>query len=126
MFVDRNEQGRIVAIYANPQRDGHEYVEGAEIEPDPSLIVEAKLSAVRTAREAILNRLSGIAFRAEKQGDAATVNAYLQVSQGLLQITDGLKDIAPELIDVTVMERYVLLREQCTPAMVSAFAQVDA
>lgn len=37
MYVDRDENGRIVALYANPQREGHEFVEGAEIhEPEPT------------------------------------------------------------------------------------------
>lgn len=87
---------------------------------------EYKLALVRSTREALLNRLTGIERAASLTGDAATSAAYLVVRRGLLDITDGLKELAPELIDGTVMQRYILLREACTPAMVSAFAQVDA
>lgn len=103
-----------------------EEAEALRPKPDAASIIEAKLSALRQAREAILNRLAGIAFAAQLTGDTATAEAFVPVRQGLLEITDGLKDIAPELIDATVMQRYALLVQQCTPAMVSAFAQVDA
>lgn len=85
-----------------------------------------KLALVRAAREGILNRLAGIALAAQLSGDTETTAAYVTVRRGLLDITDGLTELAPELIDGTVMQRYLLLREACTPAMVSAFAQVDA
>lgn len=35
MYVDRNKQRRIVALYANPQRDSHEWVDGAVIDTEP-------------------------------------------------------------------------------------------
>lgn len=46
MFVDRNEQGQIVALYANPQIEGHEWVENAELwtpEPDPKAETKAQI-----------------------------------------------------------------------------------
>lgn len=46
MYVDRNEQGRIVALYANPQREGHEWVEGAELwrpAPDPKAEIKDQI-----------------------------------------------------------------------------------
>ena len=36
MFVDRDQQGHIVALYANPQFDGHEWVADAAIWTPPS------------------------------------------------------------------------------------------
>lgn len=80
----------------------------------------------KLVREGILNRLAGIAFAAQLAGDTATTTAYLSVRQGLLDITAGLKDLAPELIEPTVMQRYALIVVQCTEAMQGAFAQVDA
>lgn len=86
----------------------------------------AKLALVRATREGILNRLTGIERAASLTGDTATSSAYLTVRQGLLDITAGLADMDPALIDGTVLQRYALLVAACTPAMVSAFAQVDA
>lgn len=40
MFADRNEQGVIVALYANQQYDGQEWLEGAEL-PAPASISPA-------------------------------------------------------------------------------------
>lgn len=88
--------------------------------------VEAKLKLMRDVREGILNRLAGIAFAAQLSGDTATTAAYLVVRQGLLDITTGLQNLAPELVEPTVMQRYTLIAAQCTPEMVGAFAQVDA
>ena len=31
MYVDRDNQGHIVSMYARPQRKGHEFVEGAQL-----------------------------------------------------------------------------------------------
>jgi len=41
MFVNRNENGEIVALYANAQYDGHEWVEGAVLYTPP--LTEAHL-----------------------------------------------------------------------------------
>ena len=40
MFVNRNEQGVIVALYANQQYDGQEWLEGAEL-PAPEFTAPA-------------------------------------------------------------------------------------
>lgn len=75
MFVDRNEQGRIVAIYANPQREGHEWVEGASIEPDPKQVIIEQITAIestitqRRIREAALGIDGG--WLAQKDAEIA-------------------------------------------------------
>ncbi len=86
---------------------------------------QQKISTVRATREAILNRLAGIALEASLSGDISTTQAYLVVRKGLLDIT---KDVPsdPVLVDASITSRYSALVQQCTPAMVSAFAQVDA
>lgn len=86
--------------------------------------LDAKLALVRGVREGILNRLAGIAFAAQLSGDTATATAFVPVRQGLLDITTGLTDHTTVEADVTA--RYAAIVAQCTPAMVSAFAQVDA
>ena len=86
--------------------------------------LDAKLALVRGVRESILNRLAGIAFAAQLTGDTATAEAFVVVRRGLLDITNGITD--PALVESTVTARYAAIVAQCTPAMVSAFAQVDA
>lgn len=128
MYVDRNEQGRIVALYANPQREGHEWVDGAGIEPDPAAIIEAKKQAVRQMREQVLDRLAGIAGRAQRKGDTGLAVACDAASEALLDITKDLPS-EPDAVELTLFSRYLLIREaaiQAAPSLESAFAQVDA
>lgn len=96
----------------------------AASQPDPQTILIIKKAQLRTVREGILNRLSGIALAAQLTGDTATTAAYITVRQGLLDITENLP--ADETIDGVVMYRYAGLVGSCTPQMVTAFAQVDA
>lgn len=86
--------------------------------------LDAKLALVRQVREGILNRLAGIAFAAQLSGDTATATAFVTVRQGLLDITTGLTDHTT--VEAEVTARYAAIVAQCTPQMVSAFAQVDA
>lgn len=123
MFVDRNKSGRIFALYANPQRDGHEWVEGAALEQDPIEEIESKKAVVRSVRKQILDILTGICLAAQLEGDNDTTGAYLVVLQGLKNITDDWPT-DPDLVDGVVMKRYQALRAKCTPQMESAFAQV--
>lgn len=94
-------------------------------QPTDDEIIFAKKQAVRTVREGILNRLAGIALAAYLSGDTATTAAYVTVRQGLLEITDNWPT-DPAAIDGLVTNRYGALVAQCTPQMISAFAQVDA
>ncbi len=109
------------------QWDGAAWVVHAP-EPAPAIdmqsILTVKKAKLRTVREGILNRLSGIALAAQLTGDTATTAAYITVRQGLLDITENLP--ADETIDGVVMYRYASLVGACTPQMVTAFAQVDA
>lgn len=87
-------------------------------------ILEGMKEVVRTARESILNRLSGIAFTAQLSGDTATTQAFIAVRQGLLDITKNLPD-NPELFTTEVTNRYRALVALCTSSMVKAFAEID-
>lgn len=101
-----------------------EEAEALRPQPSAQAILEAKKTQLRTVREGILNRLSGIALAAQLTGDAATTAAYITVRQGLLDITENLP--ADATVDGVVMYRYAALVGACTPQMVTAFAQVDA
>lgn len=100
--------------------------EAEALRPKPSNLelIEAKKQAIRQVREGILNRLAGIAFAAQLSGDTDTTDAYLVVREGLLDMTADLPT-DPALVDSEVMSRYAALVIQCTPEMVSAFAEID-
>jgi hypothetical protein len=122
-LLEGQSQGkRIVA-----GEDGHP--ELADPPPvDPQIAIVAKLAAVRAVREEILNRLGGIAGRADRKGDKATANACDVATQSLLDIT---KDLPGDDLDSIVLEivtRYgaiVTTAAAAAPGLVSAFAGVD-
>jgi hypothetical protein len=128
MFVDRNEQGRIVATYANPQREGHEWIEGAELEQNPDVIIEAKKQTVRQLREQVLDRLAGIAGRAQRKGDTELAAACDAASEALLDITKDLPS-EPDAVELELFVRYQAIAYNAisaAPSLATAFAQVDA
>lgn len=94
---------------------------------DPATAIAAKLVALRTTREAVLNRLSGIASRAQRRGDTATATACDAASDALLDIT---KDLPADLDGVVaaVVTRWatlVTVALTAAPALESAFGGVD-
>lgn len=95
------------------------------IEVSASYQRDEKITRIRSVREAILNRLAGIALAAQISGDAYTVAAFVTARAGLLDITTDLPQ-NPAEIDGVVLQRYGVIVAGCTPAMVSAFARVDA
>ncbi len=100
-----------------------EEAEALRPQPDTSALRAAKLAEVRTKRKGILDILAGIALAAQLEGDTATTAAFLVVRQGLLDITADLPQ-DPDALEVEVLTRYAGIVAQCTPEMVSAFAQV--
>lgn len=99
--------------------------ESRRVVPEPATDIEDKKRAVRAARKQILDILTGITLAAQLVGDTATTGAYLVVLQGLKDITEDWPT-DPALVEGVVMQRYAALKAQCTPQMVSAFAQVAA
>ena len=87
--------------------------------------VRQKLAAIRDVRERILNRLAGIAFAAQIEGDTATVRGYLVARSGLLNITaDCPAD--PAAIDVFIERKYSDIVQALPSTLISAFAEVDS
>ena len=89
---------------------------------------DAKLAAFKTSRDAMLNRLSGIAFAANLAGENATVTAFLAARQGLLDITKDLPT-EPQAAELLMAQRYMMIvatAQAAAPTLVSAFAAVDA
>jgi len=43
-YVDRNNAGNVVGVYAVAQRDGHEFAESAELWIEPKTAVRAQIS----------------------------------------------------------------------------------
>ncbi|MDR3370728.1 hypothetical protein [Rhodoferax sp.] len=108
--------------------DGEQF--SAPVDPppvDPQIAIDAKFSRLRAVREEILNRLGGIAGRADRKGDKATADACDVATQSLLDIT---KDLPADLaeIELTVLARYkaiVSTAATAAPSLISAFAGVD-
>ena len=94
-------------------------------QPDPSIEVNAKLNAVRAVREAMLNRMAGIALVAQIDGDTVTVDAYKAARLALLNITTG-HPTDPALVDEFIMLRYLAIRVALPASLITAFAGVDA
>lgn len=82
--------------------------------------VAEKLTRVRAVREDILNRLAGIAFVAQLNGDSATVTGYVAARQGLLDLTTGCP-ADPAAVDAFIVAKYSAIVAACPPALVSAF-----
>lgn len=96
--------------------------------PSAATLIESKKREVRTMREAVLNRLVGIAMAAQLTGDQPTVDAYLIARQGLLDLTKDLPE-EPESVELVMFGRYqaiVYQVQQTAPALITAFAGVDA
>jgi hypothetical protein len=121
-LLDGQSQGK--RIVAGPNG----FPELADPPPvDPQIAIDAKLARLRSVREGILNRLGGIAGRADRKGDKATADACDVATQSLLDIT---KDLTAELaeIELTVFARYKALVSTAAttaPSLVSAFVGVD-
>lgn len=91
-------------------------------------LMNSKLEKVRDVREQILNRLMGIASRAQRSGDATLAQACDSAAVALLDITKNLpEDIA--LVDSEVLKRYQNIVSQAAvsaPAIVAAFDSMNA
>ncbi|QDL55293.1 hypothetical protein [Rhodoferax aquaticus] len=87
--------------------------------------VAVKLSEVREVREAMLNRMTGIALVAQVTGDIVTVEGFKIARQALLDIT---KDCPsdPALVDAFIASKYAAIVSALPVSLVKAFAGVDA
>jgi hypothetical protein len=95
------------------------------VQTDPTIAVNAKLKALREVREAILNRLAGIALVAQLTGDTTTVNGFLVARAALLDITTGCPT-DPSQVDGFIQAKYGAIVAALPPALLKAFAGVDA
>lgn len=93
--------------------------------PDNVALVSDKLAQVRTLREAMLNRMTGIALVAQLNGDMATVDGFKTARQGLLDITTGCPS-DPTQVDAFLQAKYAAILAALPATLVKAFAGVDA
>lgn len=96
--------------------------------PSAASIIEAKKQAVRAMREQVLDRLSGIAGRAQRKGDTDLAAACDTASEALLDITKDLPS-EPQAAELEMLSRYQVIAYiaiQAAPSLALAFAQVDA
>ena len=92
---------------------------------DNAALVVAKLAEVRSVREAMLNRMTGIALAAQLSGDSATVSGFQTARQRLLDITTGCPT-DPAQVDDFIKGKYAAILSALPATMVKAFAGVDA
>ena len=95
--------------------------------PSPEVIIEAKKQTVRALREQVLDRLAGIAGRAQRRGDTAMAEACDTASEALLDITKDLPG-EPEGVELALFGRYQAIAFNAiasAPSLATAFAQVD-
>lgn len=86
---------------------------------------DAKLAQVRAVREGMLNRMAGIAFVAQFNGETATVDAFKTARLALLDITTGCP-ADPADVDAFIMLKYLAIRATLPESLAKAFAGVDA
>ena len=104
-----------------------EEAEALRPKPDAAAIIEAKVAAVRAKREQVLDRLAGIAGRAQRRGDATLAEACDTASEALLDITKDLPG-EPEGVELVLFGRYQAIAFNAiaaAPSLATAFAQVD-
>ena len=102
-------------------------VAAAHVANAPARLVEEKKQKVRALREQVLDRLAGIAGRAQRRGDAALAVACDTASEALLDITQGLP-IEPDAAELMLFSRYQIIAYNAiasAPSLATAFAQVD-
>lgn len=96
-------------------------------EPSQAELIAVRLVQVREVREKILNRLGGIAGRADRGGDAVLVGACDTAAVALLDITVNLPATLAE-VEAEVTNRYgviALAAINTAPSLASAFASID-
>jgi hypothetical protein len=87
-------------------------------QPNLKAEVDAKLTKVRAVREAILNRMGGIAYALD---DPATTAGYRSARLSLLDITTGCPT-DPALVDAFILGKYVAIAAALPDSLVKAFA----
>jgi hypothetical protein len=95
-YVDRDQAGNIVGIYANPQRDNHEFVEGATLWVPVPTVPELRTATLRKAREMrlpIMQVLDGMQA-------SALVNSDLSLAQSIETAKQSLRNL-PQTVDLT-------------------------
>lgn len=89
---------------------------------------KSKLNAVRVVREAMINRINGIAARLARAGNQTILAIGDATVVALLALDKNLPD-DPALVDAEVLHRYQAIVTPLlttAPELVSAFSDMDA
>lgn len=123
MFIDSGGN-----IYFGDMRPGDRGATTEEAtayaETERVTLVNSKLAQVRAVREAMLNRMTGIALIAQLNGDTVTVDGFKAARQSLLDITTG-HPPDPAQVDTFIVEKYAAIRAALPDTLIKAFAGVD-
>lgn len=124
MFIDQNG-----ILYLGDMQSGDREATAAEVAAwnasRAQLEVNSKLAKVREVREAILNRLAGIAGRATRSGDTALASACDAAALALLDLPAGCPT-DPALVDAFITNKYAGITATLPLSLKLAFAGVDA
>jgi hypothetical protein len=123
MYIDQNDNPYFGDMQAGDREATAQEVAVWE-ESRSKSEVDAKLTKVREVREAMLNRMAGIAFVAQLGGDTATVEAFKTARLALLDITTG-HPADPADVDAFIMLKYLAIRAVLPDSLTKAFAGVD-
>jgi hypothetical protein len=88
--------------------------------------VDVKLTKLREVRENILNRLSGIALRAQIEADTATIEAYKTTVTALLDLTTGVP-ADPREFDAFIRKKYSAISNDAiaaAPNLTKVFTEI--
>lgn len=123
MYIDKNDNPYFGDMQVGDREATAEEFSAWEVSRSKS-DVDAKLAKVREVREAMLNRMAGIAFVAQLGGDTATVEAFKTARLALLGITTGCP-ADPDEVDAFIMLKYLAIRAVLPDSLTKAFAGVD-
>lgn len=94
----------------------------------PEWSPQALMAVTRAGREIALNRLAGIAFAAQMEGDASIVEACLSARRALLDITKLPSVLAATddaSLKMALMTGYAAIVAAAPSAVVAAFAEMQ-
>lgn len=126
-YIDRNADGNIVCIYANPQRENHEWVDTAELwvpQPTHADMVAETLRQMRAMRLEFFKVLDGLQVSAVVTGDNATalsIETAKQVLRDLPTTLDFSGMTTAEEMQQAVLTAYWQIRQTVPANVQSAF-----
>jgi hypothetical protein len=126
-YIDRDQAGNIVGIYANAQRPDHEWAESAELwvpQPTQAQLIAATLAKARQMRLDIFKVLDGLQVSALVNADT-TLAQQIEASKQALRDLPGSVDLSQcttqQQMEGVVLQAYQAIVLAAPPEIKSAF-----